>query len=152
MEEPGEFFPSHCLIGHAEKPLYPTGRPFGVDLWTPATSCGNRAQTAQVQGISVVAKAAFYPNPHCFGNSSVPQTTARNAHAACDGHFPSLSPVLLHNKTVSASSLRLFCQRGLSWPKPSGLQRSLCVALATGKAACAPADRERWTDCGFLLA
>lgn len=136
MEETDEFFPSHCLVGQAGKSLYPTGRLFGMDLLTPATSCGNRAQTAQVQGINVVAKAAFYRNPHCFGNSLIPRTIARNAHAVCVWHFISLSPVLLHNKTVSASSLWLFCRRGLSWPKPFGLQQSMCTALAADKAGC----------------
>lgn len=151
MEETEEFFPSHSLIDHAEKSLYPTGRLFSLDLLTPATSCGNRAQTAQVRGITVVAKTTFYLHPHCFGNSLIPQTIARDAHAVYVWHFLSLSPVLLHNKTVSASSLWLFCQKGLSWPKHSGLQQSMCVALTTDQAAPAPADRERWTECGFLL-
>ena len=136
MEEINEFCPSDCLVGQAGKSLYPTGRLFGVDLLTPATSCRNGAQSAQAQGIDVMAKAAFYLNPHCFGSTLMPQTIARYAHTVCVWHFPSLSPALLHNKTVSASSLWLFGRRGLSWPKPSGLQQSACMALATGKAGC----------------
>lgn len=135
MEETGEFFPSHCLAGQAGRSLYPTGRLFSVDLLTPATSCRNRAPTAQVQGISVMAKAAFYLDSHDFGDSSVPQAVARNAHAVCVWHFFSLSLALLHTKPVSVLSLLLFCQRRLMaqtlWAPAVNV-----MALATKKAGC----------------
>lgn len=128
MEETDEFSPSRCLVGQAGESLCPTGRRRGVGSVTPPTSCRNRAPMAQARGSSVAAKAAFYLNPHCFGNSLAPQTIARNAHPVCVWRFLSLSPVLLRNKTVAASSLRLFGQRGPSWPQPSGLAPSMRTA------------------------
>lgn len=126
MEETDEFYTSQCLVGQAGN-LFPPQVDCLVWISCLQPSVVETAQTAQVQGISIVAKSCLFSKPTQLWQLFSTTRTARNAHAAHVCHFCSLSPLLLHNKPVSASSFQLFCQRA----------QTLCaMALTMDRAGC----------------
>lgn len=108
------------------KSLSSTGGLFGVDFLSPAISSGNSSDSPRA-GASIVAKSCLLSKPTQLWQLFSTTRTARNARAAHVCHFLSLSPLLLHNKQVSASSFQLFCQRA----------QTLCaMALTMDRAGC----------------